>query len=155
MDIKKLSNFHKKFEKLCYLHDAGDVLDALLEWIMFGFCADESITWDSGKRFSENEQKQFYPLFQEWVAVMNDRIKGDGDWFDLPGMYYENYVAGKSRRDSRGQFFTPKHVCDLNVKIAVGEVKTGQRISDPCSGSGRFLLTLHANARETSFSLRL
>jgi type I restriction enzyme M protein len=142
----ELREFHREFEKLSYMHDTADVLDTFLEWIAWGFCADNSLSWESGKRFKENERKQFVTLFQEYVKVMNKRITGDGDWYDMFGMYYEAYIAGKSRRDSRGQFFTPPHICDLNVKIAAPEPITGQTISDPCCGSGRFLLAFHAHA---------
>ena len=142
----ELREFHREFEKLSCMHDAAEVLDAFLEWIAWGFCSDNSLLWESGKRFNENERKQFLTLFQEYVKVMNERIKGDGDWYDLFGTYYETYIAGKSRRDSRGQFFTPPHICNLNVMITASGQEKGQKISDPCSGSGRFLLALHAHA---------
>ena len=142
----ELREFHKEFEKLSYMHDAADVLDTFLEWIMWGFCADNSLTWESGKRFRENERKQFVTLFREYVKVMNRRIAGDGEWYDLFGTYYEAYIAGKSRRDSRGQFFTPPPVCDFNVKVVATGRETEKTVSDPCSGSGRFLLAFHAHA---------
>jgi type I restriction enzyme M protein len=142
----ELKGFHREFEKLSYMRDAAEVLDTFLEWMAWGFCADNSLSWESGKRFSENERKQFPALFHEFLQVMNKRIAGDGDWYDLFGTYYEAYVAGKSCRDRRGQFFTPPHICDLNVAIIAPEQETGQNVSDPCSGSGRFLLALHAKA---------
>ena len=142
----ELREFHREFEKLSYMHDAADVLDTFLEWIVWGFCVDNSLSWESGKRFNENERKQFLTLFQEYVKLMNRRVQGEGEWYDLFGTYYEAYVAGKSRRDSRGQFFTPAHICNLNVMIVASERNTGQKINDPCSGSGRFLLAFHAHA---------
>ena len=142
----ELRDFHKEFEKLSYTRDAAEVLDSFLEWMMWGFCADNSLSWESGKRFSEKERKQFWTLYREYVKIMNKRIAGDGDWYDLFGTYYEAYIAGKSRRDSRGQFFTPSPVCDFKVKIVASERATGQTVSDPCSGSGRYLLAFHAHA---------
>jgi type I restriction enzyme M protein len=139
--------FHKVFEKLSYYkHDAGEVLDTFLEWVMWGFCPDGSLHWNSGKRFAEDERPVFYELFQQWALLMNAKLTDDKMWFDMFGTYYENYVAGKSRRDSKGQFFTPEHICDLMVKLqGDGTARTGQTASDPCCGSGRFLLSFHTN----------
>jgi type I restriction enzyme M protein len=142
----ELRGFHREFEKISYKHDAGDVIDTFLEWMLWGLCADNSLSWESGTRFSENERKQFPMLYREYVQVMNNRIVADGDWYDLFGTYYEAYIAGKSRRNRKGQFFTPPHICDFKVRILAPERITGQTVSDPCSGSGRFLLAFHAHA---------
>lgn len=140
-----LRDFHKVFERTQYTHDSGEVLDTLLEFVLWSFCADKSLDWAGGQRFKENERPIFWELVQAWVAVMNAKIKADGDWYDLPGTYYEAYVASKSRRDSRGQFFTPEHICTLMAKInGCEDDTTGKTISDTCCGSGRFLLAYHA-----------
>ena len=143
----EIKNFHKVFEPLCYMHDAADVFDTFLEWLIAGWNADDTLKWESGKRYKEKERRQFYTLFEELVKVLNVKIRKDGQWYDLFGTYYESFVAGKSRRDSRGQFFTPSHICDFKAKIVGAEDKeTGLRVSDPCSGSGRLLLAFHAHA---------
>ncbi len=143
-----LHPFHSVFEKLSYYkHDPAEVLDTFLEWVMWGFCPDNSLDWNSGKRFSENERPIFGELFQQWALLMNAKVRGEKEWFDMFGTYYEAYVAGKSRRNCKGQFFTPKHVCDFKAKIVgAGDGETGLNVSDPCCGSGRFLLAFHAHA---------
>ena len=142
----EMQPFHKVFEKLSYYkHDPAEVLDTFLEWVMWGFCPDGSLDWNSGKRFDESERQVFPELFEQWALLMNAKVTGDKTWFDLFGIYYENYVAGKSRRDCKGQFFTPEHICNLMVLIQGTAGQTGQTVSDPCCGSGRFLLSFHAN----------
>jgi type I restriction enzyme M protein len=141
-----LRPFHNVFQKLGnYKHDPAEVLDTLLEWVMWGFCPDNSLDWESGKRFTQDEHPIFYELFQQWALLMNTTVTGNKEWFDMLGTYYETHVAGKSRRDCKGQFFTPEHVCDLMVKLQSDGTRTGQTVSDPCCGSGRFLLSYHAN----------
>jgi len=142
----EIRSFHKTFEKLSYYkHDPAEVIDAFLEWVMWGFCPDQSLKWDSGKKFNENERQVFPKLFTEWVDVQNNQVKTDRQWFDMFGAYYEAYIAGKSRRNNKGQFFTPPHICDLMVKLQGYENgKTQQRASDPTCGSGRLLLSFHA-----------
>ena len=120
------------------------MLDAFLEWVMWGFCYDASLDWETGKRFTDTERSVFPLLFDEWVKTQAVRVNHDKAWFDLFGLYYEAYVAGKSRRSSKGQFFTPSHICDLMVLTQGCEGQSGQRASDPTCGSGRLLLAFHA-----------
>ena len=43
----------------------------------------------------------------------------------------------------RGQFFTPSPICDLMAQVTAGDDQHfGERISDPCCGSGRMLLAM-------------
>jgi len=138
--------FHKTFEKLSYYkHDPTEVMDTFLEWVMWGFCPDNSLNWQSGSKFSEDERKVFPELFAEWLNAQNNQVKTDGQWFDLFGSYYETHIAGKSRRNTKGQFFTPPPVCDFMTLSQGTETRTiGQRVSDPTCGSGRLLLAFHA-----------
>ena len=139
----ELKDFHRTFEKLSYMYDKMDVFDTFLEWIMWGFCADNSMNWDSGKKYKPEQQAMFLDLFKEWVKVIDKQVNADGKWYDLFGTYYEAYVASKSRRDCKGQFFTPPHVCDLMAQIVDGQV--GESFNDPCIGSGRFGLAYHTH----------
>jgi len=139
----ELKGFHKTFEKLSYMHDTMDVFDTFLEWVMWNFCADGSLNWDSGKKFPKKERPLFETLFREWVMAMSEKVCADGQWYDLFGTYYEAYAASKSRRDCKGQFFTPPNVCDFMAKI-VGQNEYGI-FNDPCCGSGRFPLAYHAH----------
>lgn len=138
----ELKNFHSVFEKLSHLYDSADIFDCFLEYIIAGFCVDDSITWELAKRYSKNEQSLFNILFRECIKVQDVKITTDNNWYDMFGAYYESYVASKGRRSCKGQFFTPEHVCDMMVKIT-GE--TNGNFRDPCSGSGRFALAYHVH----------
>ena len=50
---------------------------------------------------------------------------------------------GASTYGERGQYFTPSPICDLMAQLAAGdEQRFGERISDPCCGSGRMHLAM-------------
>ena len=52
------------------------------------------------------------------------------------------YLVSKGAKGSKGQFFTPRHVVDLCVRVM--RPKKGEAVCDPGCGSGGFLLhTLH------------
>lgn len=143
----ELKAFHKVFESLCYSRDAGELFDTFLEFIVSGFCADGTIIFQPSKGYKPKELQQIGELYKEYVLVM-DKMVSDNSWYDLFGTYYESFVAGKSRRDSRGQFFTPCHICDLMTQISSdGENNYGKgmNVSDPTCGSGRTLLSFHVN----------
>ncbi|MBN2786932.1 MAG: SAM-dependent DNA methyltransferase [Paludibacteraceae bacterium] len=71
-----------------------------------------------------------------------------GKLFDQLCYMHDCVIAGKSRRDNRGQFFTPGTVCDFMAQINADESMTGKglTISDPTCGSGRTLLAFNAIA---------
>ena len=130
------------FEKLAYIHDCLEILDAFLEWMMWGFCADKSLNWDCAKKYKEDERKLFPEMYKHYILHMNE-VLNNKDWHDFFGQIYEEY-AGRSRRDSKGQFFTPEHVCELmGAMIKSNTSTTGKGFADPCCGSGRMLLSFH------------
>lgn len=142
--------FQGIFEGLCRVNDAADVFDTLLEWIMWGFCSDSSLNWDCAKKYREEERKLFPELFKEIVLVMDKMVVSEDDWYDPFGTFYETYIAAKSRRDARGQFFTPSSVCTMMAKMNLpvgekGNVGLNALVGDPTCGSGRTLLAFHSN----------
>ena len=56
---------------------------------------------------------------------------------DVKGVAYESLV-GKTFRGELGQFFTPRQV--VNYIIDVLDIKEGEKVCDPCCGSGGFLI---------------
>jgi len=141
----EIRDFHKVLQKLGYYkYDTTEVMTAFLEWVIWGFCSDGSLSWESGKRFKEDERDIFYEMFTEWIKVQDNRIKMDMGWYDMFGTYYEVHIAGKSRRNGKGQFFTPPHICDFMVLTMGENGQVGQKVSDPTCGSGRLLLAFHA-----------
>lgn len=56
---------------------------------------------------------------------------------DIKGIAFELFL-GKTFRGELGQFFTPRTV--VNYMVDVLDVKEGDRVCDPCCGSGGFLI---------------
>ena len=61
---------------------------------------------------------------------------------DAIGDAFEVFI-GPTLRGSEGQFFTPRNVVEMMVKIV--DPKSGERIIDPACGSGGFLITALAH----------
>ena len=56
---------------------------------------------------------------------------------DVKGVAYESLV-GKTFRGELGQFFTPRQVVDYIIEVL--DIKEGEKVCDPCCGSGGFLI---------------
>lgn len=56
---------------------------------------------------------------------------------DVKGVAFESLV-GKTFRGELGQFFTPRQVVDYMVEVL--DIKEGEKVCDPCCGSGGFLI---------------
>ena len=63
---------------------------------------------------------------------------------DVKGEAYEELVGANLRGD-RGEFFTPRNVCDMAVKMAIAlhdpQELTSLRVLDCCCGTGGFLVS--------------
>lgn len=57
---------------------------------------------------------------------------------DVKGVAFESFL-GKTFRGELGQFFTPRSI--VNYMIHVLDIKEGEKIGDPCCGSGGFLIS--------------
>lgn len=56
---------------------------------------------------------------------------------DVKGVAFESFLS-KTFRGELGQFFTPRTIVDFMVSVL--DPKVGERICDPCCGSGGFLI---------------
>ncbi|WP_304673881.1 N-6 DNA methylase, partial [Neisseria polysaccharea] len=56
---------------------------------------------------------------------------------DVKGIAFEKFL-GTTFRGELGQFFTPRSVVEFMTEIL--DPQEGERICDPCSGSGGFLI---------------
>ncbi|MCP4158238.1 MAG: N-6 DNA methylase, partial [bacterium] len=66
---------------------------------------------------------------------------------DVKGISYEE-LLGKTSRDQLGQFLTPRPIVDFMVDILAPYA--GERLCDPCCGSGGFLIKACQFMRATS-----
>lgn len=64
---------------------------------------------------------------------------------DIKGIAFEEFL-GKTFRGELGQFFTPRTVVDYMVDIL--DPQEGEKICDPCCGSGGFLIKAFEYVRE-------
>lgn len=55
---------------------------------------------------------------------------------DILGEIYQQHIT----RGEHGQFFTPEHITEFMAEMIAGEEKKPETVSDPCCGSGRFLI---------------
>ena len=100
--------------------------------------------------------KDDYPKFQQLLfsvfQIMHDQIgTNEKGWYDVFGGIYESIASG-SHVSWLGQFFTPPHVVDFMTQITGVDLEIDSNgrvvhktVNDPCSGSGRFLLSFHAH----------
>lgn len=78
---------------------------------------------------------------------------------DVKGAAYEELV-GENLRGDRGEFFTPRNVCDMAVRIAFSlysqQRLTSLKVLDCCCGTGGFLVSAINQLREavTGFETR-
>ena len=56
---------------------------------------------------------------------------------DVKGVAFEHLV-GKTFRGELGQFFTPRQIVDFIIRVL--DIKEGEKVCDPCCGSGGFLI---------------
>ncbi len=94
-------------------------------------------------RYKGDQNLFFVELTQLWLKIMSAEMEKT-KWFDPFGDLFMSLSSGSSKQ-SKGQFFTPVHVVDFMVGIAVDEGTTGITQSDPCCGSGRFSLAFNAH----------
>ena len=69
---------------------------------------------------------------------------------DIKGAAYEELVGANLRGD-RGEYFTPRNVCDMTVKIVMSMVSLSKlsnaKVLDVCCGTGGFLVSYLNNLR--------
>ncbi|MGI8552324.1 MAG: restriction endonuclease subunit M [Dehalococcoidia bacterium] len=90
-----------------------------------------------GNVFRSTDEIDLNPKPLSWIAAELARYQFLDAEVDVKGMAYEAIVATVMKRE-RGQFFTPRNVVEAMVEILAPE--PGERVLDPASGSGRFLV---------------
>ncbi|MFV0470091.1 MAG: N-6 DNA methylase [Dysgonomonas sp.] len=139
--MRSIEGFEKVFREVSGHNDILDTLQDFLEWTIAAW----SHTIKHKKQYTQQDMENFSLLNREWVLLMNDMLNSKYEWFDAFGQLYESN-ASKSRRDTKGQFFTPESVVNLQVEIigTLNPEKKGGAVSDPACGSGRYSIAHHA-----------
>lgn len=137
---KTASRLH---EQLIEIVDEG--LEHKLAFDMF---LDWMLDLASGPEQGMAERRRHYGLKAQCTESVQKRfefsrnmcfVSMQDEKADVLGDYFETCGFGDK---TRGQVFTPAHLCDLVVEQVLGTSNepAQQRICDPCCGSGRFLL---------------
>ena len=111
--------------------------------------------------FDERETIQLEPRVAAYVVSELQFLSLLDTETDVKGDAYEELVGANLRGD-RGEFFTPRNVCDMAVRMALAihdeERLTSLKVLDCCCGTGGFLVSwlnsLHRVLREQEESRR-
>ncbi|MEE1946931.1 N-6 DNA methylase [Pedobacter sp. KR3-3] len=95
--------------------------------------------------FSDNDniriRKESFLSIVEKLQVYNLSKTSD----DVKGIAFEKFL-GTTFRGELGQFFTPRTIVEFMTEVL--DPQEGERICDPCSGSGGFLINAFEYVRE-------
>lgn len=143
----ELRQLEKLISSFCYRYgfDSITVFTDFLRYIISAF--DMSFKPIENWKYTKEQTKCFFEMFQEWVQVMYKKTV-TGGWYDAFGDLYMNLFVGKQHQQNNGQFFTPYHICDFMVKVTVPiepepDYDKINTVNDPTCGSGRLLLAHH------------
>jgi len=170
--FQKAEAFHEMLKLIfCKMHDEeyGETLE-------LGFAIDprEQRTESGRRKLAED---RIYPLFEEikqrfpHIFEEDESIKleprvlayvvsemqfvsfSDTDT-DIKGAAYEELV-GQNLRGDRGEYFTPRNVCDMTVKMLQAmfpsEKLHSLKVMDCCCGTGGFLVSWIDNLRTSIY----
>lgn len=120
-------------------YNMAEVFNDMLRYIIgyFTWEAEPLKSW----RYKKEDNIVFWKILCHWTLIMKRQIAIHG-WYDVFGDLYMS-LAG-SRTKSLGQNFTPDEVCELMTMIMGKSANENGMISDPTCGSGRTLLSAHA-----------
>lgn len=138
------NEFRKAFCNFCETSHLGyeRIFEDLLRYIIHGFSPNEGSLADW--RYTAGDNASFMNLTRLYLKVMDESLNaGEAQWCDVWGTLYEELVKTKGKSAVFGQFFTPETVATMMAKIC-GDSVPGSTMTDPCCGSGRFILASHA-----------
>ncbi len=101
--------------------------------------------------FKQNETIELNQRVLSYIVSELQRVSLLQTKTDVKGSAYEELVGANLRGD-RGEFFTPRNVCDMAVQMVVSMFPrnklTSLRIIDPCCGTGGFLVSYINHLRQ-------
>lgn len=143
--MEKLLSFSNYMDQLARKHGVSHVFSDFLEMTVCALSLGqmEDRYFEIIKSYNKDELQ----VFSSALAAVIIDMENDGEGLkDVFGDFFMEHISyGKA-----GQFFTPEHICEMMALITIGEIRDGERIADPCCGSGRTLMAaarINRNAR--------
>lgn len=100
--------------------------------------------------FEENERIKLEPMVLAYIVAEMQYVSLLDTETDVKGAAYEELV-GQNLRGDRGEYFTPRNVCDMTVKIIQSmfseQELTNLKVLDCCCGTGGYLVSWIDNLR--------
>jgi type I restriction enzyme M protein len=100
--------------------------------------------------FEEDEQIKLEPNILAYIVSEMQYISLGDTETDVKGAAYEELV-GQNLRGDRGEYFTPRNVCDMTVRMIQSlypeEILTDLVVIDCCCGTGGFIVSWLDNLR--------
>ena len=93
--------------------------------------------------FDQDEQIHLHPETLKWIVKEIESIDFFGMEDDVHGRMFESFLEATARGPELGQFFTPRDIVNLMVRLASIKVTKNHvdRVLDACCGSGGFLIS--------------
>ena len=131
-------------------HDRKNGLSMWLDFLidMFDVKHIKDGTFEKHLVDKAHEDENLYNATIMWLDMVEKELDGGG-WIDVFGDIYEEMYQSKDKSAMFGQFYTPKHICDLMAKI--NDEETDGKIGDPACGSGRTLLASYVNNKNAYY----
>ena len=95
--------------------------------------------------FDEREQLNLKLATGREIVRLLERYNLSDSSEDVKGIAFERFL-GRTFRGEIGQFFTPRTIVEFMVRMA--DPKEGERVCDPASGSGGFLIRFFDMVRQ-------
>ena len=99
--------------------------------------------------YEEGEQLKLSAPILTYIVTQLQNINFRETGIDVKGAAYEELV-GENLRGDRGEYFTPRNVCDMTVQMIqsiLGDETTNAKVLDCCCGTGGFLMSWIENLK--------
>jgi type I restriction enzyme M protein len=117
--------------------DGSEFYQFLFEQTKYDFKNDDLFDQNDMLKIRENS----FEAIVEELQIYNLSTTSD----DVKGIAFEQFL-GKTFRGELGQFFTPRTIVNFMTKVL--DPEEGEKICDPCCGSGGFLIKAFEYVRE-------
>lgn len=138
------ADFRKLLEPLARRHDARRVFDAFVRLAACTLSAQtrEPEYLEEAKRWDKGELNVFAEALGMLLLEMEAR-----PFEDVLGGYYMEFALSSKGQKWNGEFHTPKPVCDMMVRMVLGDVESLPAegpitVCEPACGAGAMILSL-------------